>query len=172
MKKSNRWKCLPSFFLGLSRSSPSSFFMNSSKSKVKFRHSVEYNGERTAAMIMECVKRWIDWSAEGLNHFYILGSLVLKSCAPNSNPGMAITLPCGIGQLSCSPLSFMRIHHLQRAKWLSPWSGTSFFTKCILFPSHRLSFIYVTALAIAMVALNLANLSVYAQEQVQDTQEV
>lgn len=108
----------------------------------------------------------------GLNHFYNLEILSQKSCAPNSNPGMAITLLCGIGQLSCSPLSFMRIHHLQRAKWLSPWSGTSLLTSYISCPSHTLSFIHVTALAIAMVALNLAHLSVYAQEQVQDTQEV
>jgi hypothetical protein len=88
---------------------------------------------------MECVKRWIDWSAVGLNHFYNLEILSQKSCASNSNPGMAITLLCGIGQLSCSSLSFMRIHHLQRAKWLSPWSGTSLFTKYIGCPiTHSL----------------------------------
>ncbi|KAI9280236.1 hypothetical protein BC943DRAFT_331053 [Umbelopsis sp. AD052] len=43
----------------------------------------------------------------------------------------------------------MRIHHLHRAKGLSPWS----------------------AFAMALLALNLANLSVYAQEQAQDSQE-
>lgn len=42
---------VPSFFFGLSRSNPSSDLMNSSKSKVKLRHSVEYNGESTSVIM-------------------------------------------------------------------------------------------------------------------------